>query len=71
MATQLTKHNPEIDGFEKINDQIEGADGQREGVGVIKGVLVKFTNEALWMAGDEELPDLELVTVNVARIVQK
>ena len=40
---------------------------------MIQGTLVKFTNEATWVTRDgEELgPDLELIAVDIARIVQK
>ena len=70
---QLTKPEPEtsIDGFEGFNDRVEGDDGQQGG-GVIKGVLVKFTNEGTWATGDgEDMPDIELVAADIARVVQK
>jgi hypothetical protein len=72
MTNQLTKTKPEIDGFEGFNDRVEGGE-DRHGGGVIKGILVKFSNEAAWLAGDGEdvPPDLELVAVDIARVVQK
>jgi hypothetical protein len=60
------------DGFEGYEDRIEGND-QPHGGGVIKGTAIRFTNEATWTdRNEEELPqDLELVAVDVARVVQK
>jgi hypothetical protein len=60
------------DGFEGYEDRVEG-DDQPHGGGVIKGTAIRFTNEATWTNRDEdELPDdLELVVVDVARVVQK
>ena len=52
----LKKVSPEIDGFECFEDGVEGAD-RPEGGGVIRGSLVKFTNEAAWLLrDDEEMP---------------
>ena len=61
-----------VDNFEGWDDGVEG-DDRPQGAGIIQGILVKFTNEAEWTTRDgEELPtDLELVAVDVARIVQK
>jgi len=54
-----------LDGFDDFNDE----DG---GSRVIQGALVKFTNECTWESGDEELPpDLELIVIDVSRVVQK
>ncbi len=54
------------DGFDTFTDEMEGGDR------VIVGSLIKFTNEATWITNDEELPgDLDLVAVNVARVVTK
>lgn len=63
---------PLIDGFEGYEDGVEGVDAYQGG-GIIKGTLVKFSNEAAWITGDgDEMPnDLELVVVDIARIVQK
>ena len=60
------------DGFEGYEDRVEG-DDQPHGGGVIKGTAIRFTNEATWTNRDQdELPDdLELVVVEVARVVQK
>ena len=67
----LKKISPEIDGFEGYEDRIEG-DERPEGGGVIRGSLVKFTNEAAWELRDgEEMPAVELVAVDVLRIVQR
>jgi hypothetical protein len=64
---ELTK-----DGFDGYEDRVEG-DDQPHGGGVIKATAIRFTNEATWTNRDEdELPDdLELVVVDVDRVVQK
>jgi hypothetical protein len=61
----------ETDGFETFEAGVEGEESQ--GRGVIQGTCVKFTNEAAWMIndGDELSGDLELVVVDIARVVQK
>ena len=61
-----------IDGFAGFEDEVEGAT-QPESRGVIRGTCVKFTNEAMWVASDdEELPaELELIVVDIGRVVQK
>jgi hypothetical protein len=60
------------DGFAGWEDGVEG-DDRPQGAGVIQGTLIKFSNEGQWVTRDgEELPaDLELVAVDVARVVQK
>jgi hypothetical protein len=56
--------------FSGYVDRTEGDDRQQ--TGVIHGYLIKFTNEANWVCNGEELPpDLELVVVDVGRVVQK
>jgi hypothetical protein len=61
-----------IDNFEGWEDGVEG-DDRPQGAGIIQGSLVKFTNEATWVTRDgDKLPtDLELVAVDVVRVVQK
>jgi hypothetical protein len=61
-----------IDSFAGWDDGVEG-DDQPESAGLIKGTLIKFTNEAKWVTRDgEELPaGLELISVAVKRVVQK
>jgi hypothetical protein len=68
----LKKTSPEIDGFEGYEDRTEG-DDRSEGGGVIRGSLLRFSNEAAWLLrDDEEMPaGLELAAVNVIRVVQK
>src|SRR5260370_40563719 len=63
---------PRLDGFEGYSDEVEGGEEQTSGR-VIQGELVKFTNEATWVTRDgEELPpDLELIVIDIGRIVQK
>jgi hypothetical protein len=62
-----------FDGFETYEDHIEGADEQRPSSRVIRGTLLKFTNEATWITreGQEISADVELVAVDVIRIVQR
>src|SRR5215469_5080024 len=56
--------SPRIDGFDDFNDEGDNR--------IIQGKLVKFTNEATWESGEEELPsDLELIVIDVSRVVQK
>jgi hypothetical protein len=62
-----------LDGFETYEDAIEDGDDQLSTNRVIKGTLLKFTNEAMWVTreGEEISADLELMAVDVCRIVQK
>jgi hypothetical protein len=73
MSDIVKKDRPNvIDGFEGWEDRFEG-DDRPEGAGIIQGILLKFTNEATWVTRDgDELPaNLELVAVDVGRVVQK
>src|SRR5262245_22623110 len=72
MTNELTRKGPELDGFAAFEDAVEG-DEQRQSSPVIQGVLVRFTNEAEWELRDGEVipPTLELVVVDIGRIVQK
>jgi hypothetical protein len=60
------------DGFEGYEDGIEGNEPQQGG-GVIHGAVVKFTNGSTWVTrdGQELPPDLELIAVDIGRVVQK
>jgi hypothetical protein len=68
----VKKDSTPADNFSGWEDGTEG-DDRPEGAGIIQGSLVKFTNEAMWVTRDgDELPaDLELVAVDVGRVVQK
>ena len=59
------------DGFEGYEAGVEG-DEQEQSGGVIQGIPIKFTNESAWLTRDgaELSADLELVAVNVSRVVQ-
>jgi len=73
MSNDIVKKEPaSIDNFAGWDDGVEG-DDRPQGAGIIQGTLIKFTNEAKWVTRDgEELPaGLELVAVDVARVVQK
>src|SRR6516165_1882788 len=73
MSDIVKKDRPNvIDGFEGWEDRFEG-DDRPEGAGIIQGILLKFTNEATWVTRDgDELPaNLELVAVDVGRVLQK
>jgi hypothetical protein len=55
-----------------VNDGFNYTDEGESKSSVIKGRLVKFTNDSAWVSDDEELPgDLELVVIDLARVVQK
>ena len=74
MTEELTKReNPQLDGFDAYDDSIEGESEQGQGRGVIQGACIKFTNEAAWVTRDgaELSPNLELMVVDIGRIVQK
>jgi hypothetical protein len=60
------------DGFSGYDDRVEGED-RPQGGGIIKGMLIKFSNTAAWIdTNDNELPaGLELVVIDVIRVVQK
>jgi hypothetical protein len=72
MSDIVKKDPASIDNFAGWKDGVEG-DDRPEGAGIIQGTLAKFSNEAAWITrdGDELSADLELVAVNVARVVQK
>ena len=60
------------DGFAGYEDRIEGDDRPQAG-SVIQGHPIKFTNESTWVTrdGEELSPDVELVAVDIGRVVQK
>src|SRR5215831_14691902 len=60
-----------LDGFEGFNDAVEGVDSPANRL--IQGQLVKFTIEGTWVTRDgEELSGtLELIALNVIRVVQR
>jgi hypothetical protein len=72
MSNIVKKDPTGIDNFAGWEDGVEG-DDRPESAGIIQGGLVKFSNEAMWVSrdGDELSADLELVAVDVARVVQK
>jgi hypothetical protein len=74
MSNDIVKKEPTniVDNFAGWEDGVEG-DDRPQSAGIIQGTLVKFTNEAQWITRDsDELPaDLELVAVDVGRVVQK
>ena len=61
-----------VDGFAGYEADTEGHD-RPQGAGLIQGTLVKFTNEATWVTRDDDEigGDLELIAVDVQRVVQK
>ena len=72
MSNVVKKDPTGVDNFTGWEDGVEG-DDRPESAGIIQGGLVKFSNEAMWVSrdGDELSADLELVAVDVARVVQK
>jgi hypothetical protein len=72
---ELQTFEPEdrqVDNFAGYSDDVAGVENDVP-VGVIKGTLIKFTNDFRYVTRDgAELPsDLELVVIDVLRIVQK
>ena len=73
MSDDLMKApSPGVDGFESYTDQVENAE-EAHNQGVIQGACVKFTNEGRWELRDGEdlSASVELVAVDIARVVQK
>jgi hypothetical protein len=72
MSEEFKAPPRQLDGFETFEDATEGGDDQQPTNQVIKGKLLKFTSE-MWVTreGEEISADLELVAVDVRRIVQK
>jgi hypothetical protein len=71
MSEELMKQQQQnIDGFAGYEDSVEGETEQTRGV--IQGSIIKF-NDSTWVArgGAELPPNLELVAVDVGRVVQK
>jgi hypothetical protein len=61
-----------LDGFAGYEDAVEGDDEQTSSR-VIQGTLLKFSNESEWITGDgEEMSsELELIVIDIGRVVQK
>jgi CHC2 zinc finger/Toprim domain len=59
------------DGFDGYEDGTEGE--QERGGGVIKGAIIKFTNEAAWLLPDEDEidPKREFIAVDIIRVIQR
>jgi len=72
MSNVVKKDPASIDNFTGWEDGVEG-DDRPEGAGIIQGSLIKFSNEAMWVTRDcDKLSaNLELVAVDVGRVVQK
>ena len=74
MTEELTKRENQLDGFAAYDDSVEGGENeQAQRRRVIQGAIVKFTNHATWVTRDgAEVPaNLELVAVDILRVVQK
>jgi hypothetical protein len=74
MTNEVAKQEQrDLDGFDSYEDAVEGEEGQSASGRIIQGTRIKFTNEACWVDdADEELPaSLELVVVDIRRVVQK
>jgi hypothetical protein len=72
MSEESKDPSRQLDGFETYEDAIESGGDQQSTNQVIKGTMLKFTNE-MWVTreGEEISAHLELVAVDVRRIVQK
>jgi hypothetical protein len=72
MSEIVKKDDPtSIDNFAGWEDGIEGSDRQQGG-GIIQGIKIKLSNTAAWLQRDDEEmpPNLELIAINVIRVVQ-
>jgi hypothetical protein len=71
--SELMKRENQLDGFATYDDSVEGKPEQAQRRSVIQGALIKFTNASVWVTRDgaELAANLELVVVDVARVVQK
>jgi hypothetical protein len=61
-----------VDGFEGYEGATEG-EQERGGGQVIKGTIIKFTNEATWVLPDEDEVDAmhEFIATDIVRVVQR
>jgi hypothetical protein len=71
MSDELVKKADQpIDNFDGYEDATEGEEEQSGSL--LVGERVKFTNNAMWMVGDDELPEgLELILIDVLRVLVK
>jgi hypothetical protein len=71
MSNIVKKEPTSIDNFAGWEDGVEG-DDRPQGASIIQGIKTKFSNEATWLKRDDEEmpPNLELVAVEVLRVVQ-
>jgi hypothetical protein len=71
MSDIVKKDPTSIDNFAGWEDGVEG-DDRPQGAGIIQGIKIKFDNTAAWLQRDDEEmpPNLELVAVDVLRVVQ-
>jgi hypothetical protein len=71
MSKEIAKKPPELDGYDAYEEGVEGEEQQSSGP--IRGVLLRFSNEAEWKTREDETlpPELELIAVDIARIVQR
>jgi hypothetical protein len=72
MNSELEKPPHTVDGFHGYEDGVEGGE-ERANDRIIQGTLVRFTNEASWATsdGEEVSADLELVAIDIIRVVQR
>ena len=73
MNTQLMKtQTAAVDNFEGWSDNVEGVE-RPQSAGLIQGTLLKFSNAAKWVTRDDDeiASDLELIAVNIQRVVQR
>jgi hypothetical protein len=75
MSEVVKKTTNVIDGFEGYEDRFESDDERQQTAAgrVIQGAIIKFTNDAKWVAADgaELAPNRELIAVDITRLVQK
>jgi hypothetical protein len=71
-VAKIETEHQQVDSFAGYNDDVEGVHNDMP-VGVIKGTLLKFSNDFRYVLRDDSEfdTDTELVVVEVVRIVQK
>jgi hypothetical protein len=68
---EVNDNLPAVDGFDDAEDRTEGQGQQSDRV--VQGDRLKFTNDSIWVTGDDEefAKDRELVVVDTGRVIQK
>jgi len=72
MNTLMKAQTAAVDNFEGWNDGVEGVE-RPQSAGLIQGTLLKFSNAAKWVTRDDDeiASDVELIAVDIQRVVQR